>query len=99
VSPAFFAAVKGKERYGLERRLRSAVAPVVFGENFPLYISNQQNTRQNVSRSYKKLFFRELGSQRKRHVDSSSCSVVDGARAALRSFASRRLMRCRRAFE
>ena len=56
MSPAFFAAVKGKARYGLERRLRSAVAPVVFGENFPLYISNQQNTRPNVSRSCKNFF-------------------------------------------
>ena len=35
VSPTFFAAVEGKARYGSERRLRSAVALGVCGENFP----------------------------------------------------------------
>jgi hypothetical protein len=55
MSPAFFAAVEGKARYGLERRLRSAVAPGVFGGNSP-YIYLISKTRGKMCRTLTKIF-------------------------------------------
>jgi hypothetical protein len=64
------------------------------------YIYLISKTRGKMCRVLVKIFFAgDCGGQRPRHGDSSSGSVVAGVRAALRSFASRRLMRCRRAFE
>ena len=50
VSPVFFAVVNGMAQDGLERRIAFGRGAGSVRRKLPPYISNQQKTRQNVSR-------------------------------------------------